>query len=607
MSKVPGTWRTAMRASRGGMACASRRTDPVDLWFYPNQHHSLRYRQLNSQHKDLGFSFITPPFDPRTQFNSFRRLDKYGLRYEWRELSSWLQRFAANFYRQKYSFPDDTLTSSIRIGSSWTFESTPEGLVPTLTGNPSTFASANLSDNKNSITTYFGDVQTTLTPLPNVMITTGLGYLRDSSADEFSRADLTPPFRVITDRASNPDSVYQNWGWFSLTEYEPVRWLRLTGGLRVDNWRTEARVTPGFPLGAESTLLDLSFSNLIANPGPINTSGAAAIVDLVRGVRGINTNRTVVTGNVGIVLRFPSGINPYFRWGNSYREPGITERYLLRDFGDPTFSVLVIPNVGLKPERGREYDVGVKIKRSRWNASAGYFVNNLRDFIGSAFAPLLFVPPDPSQGLDPISPFFPLHGVLYVQRTNTARARIKGFEGTYEASLELGRAGVITPFGSLGWLKGSNLTPDEDTLNLIAQFYNRADTPVPLSGSADDAPLTSITPWRMINGIRFDNRSRSWFGEYEIRSQGRVKRADPLDLSAAISTQYGTLASLNSFSVQAVRGGYTRRQENYRMTISLGLENLTNHLYFEHFQTAPAPGRAAVFGMTLEFFNIPGK
>lgn len=581
--------------------------DQVDVWLYSSLNESFRYRQLNSQHKNLGFSFITPPFDPRRQFNSFRRLDKYGLRYERRELSNWLQRLAVSFYRQKYSFPDDTVTSSIVVGSSWTFESTPEGPLPILTGNRSTFAAANISNNKNSITSYFGDVQATLTPFPRVMITTGLGYLRDSSADEFSRTDLTPPFRVITDRASNPDSVYRNWGWFTLIEHEPTRWLRLIGGLRVDNWRTEARVTPGFPLGPESTLLDLSFADLIADPGPINTSGAAAIIDLVRGVKGITTSRTVVTGNAGVVLRLPRGINPYFRWGNSYREPGITERYLLRDFGDPTFSVLVIPNAALRPERGREYDLGVKVQRARWNASAGYFVNNLRDFIGSAFGPVLFVPPDPARGLEPISPFFPVHGVLYVQRTNTARARIKGFEGTYEASLQLGHAGVITPFGSVGWLKGSNLTPDENTLNLIAGFYNRNDTAVPLSGSPNDAPLSSITPFRTINGIRFDDSQRRWFAEYELRYQARVKRADPLDLSAAISTEYGTLASLNSFSVQAVRGGYTRRQEKYRMTISLGMENLTNRLYFEHFQTAPAPGRSVVFGTTLEFFNLSGK
>lgn len=584
--------------------------DQFDLWFFPTRNQSLRYRQLNSQHYNLGFSFIAPPFDQRTQFNAFRRLDKNGLRYEGREFTSWLPRVAASFYRQKYSFPDDTITSPIVQGSSWIFAAdpnNPQNMLAVLTGNRSAFTKANLSDNKNSITTYAVDVQGTLAPFAGALITTGIGYLRDGSADEFSRIDFVPPFKVISSRASNPDSVYRNWGWFNLLEYEPSRWLRLTGGLRVDRWRTEARVTPGFPLGAESTLLDLSFSRLIANPGPINTTGAAGIVDLIKGIRSIKTDRTVVTGNAGFVVRLPQGINPYCRWGNSYREPGITERYLLRDFGDPTFSVLVIPNTALKPERGQEYDVGIKVQRAKWNASAGYFVNNLRDFIGSALAPPLFVPPDPSQGLNPISPFFPFHGVLYVQRTNTARARIKGFEATYEVSLPVGHAGVITPFGTLGWLKGSNLTPDQNALKLLAGFYDRADTPVPLRGSASDAPLPGITPFRTIDGVRFDSSKRRWFGEYEVRYQARVERADPLDLSAAVSTQYGTLASLNSFARHSLRGGYTLSRENHRMSFTVGVENLTDRLYFEHFQTAPAPGRSFVFGTTLEFLNLLRK
>ena len=581
--------------------------DRIDLWFTPRQNQSLRYRQLNSQHADLGFSFIAPPFDPRTQFNSFRRLDKYGVRYEKRELTSWFQRIAAGVYHQKYSYPDNTITSSIPLGSSWTLQpdtGNPQNPVAVLTGNTSTFTAANFSENKNSISTTFADVQATLAPFARTLITTGLGYLRDSSVDEFSRTDFTPPFNVISNRASNPDSVYQNWSWFSLFEHEPSRWLRLTGGFRVDNWRTEPRVTPRFPLGSESTLLRLTLPNVITNPGALNTTGIESVLDLVNGAKGVTTNRTVVTGNAGVVLRLRSGINSYFRWGNSYREPGITERYLLRDFGDPTFSVLVIPNVALKPERGQEVDFGVKIQRGAWSASAGYFVNNLKDFIGSSFGPVSFVPSDPSRGLNPISPFFPVHGVLPVQRTNTARARISGFEATYEASLQLGLAGVIRPFGTLGLLKGSNLTPDQNTLTLINQFYNRADTPAPLRGSATDAPLSSITPWRTINGVRFDSLGRRWFAEYELRQQGRVTRADPLDLSAAISTEYGTLASLNAFAVQGLRGGYIIRRENYRIMFTMGVENMTNRLYFEHFQTAPAPGRSIVFGTTLEIFNL---
>ncbi len=157
----------------------------------------------------------------RTQFNSFRRLDKYGLRYEGRELASWLPRVAAGFYRQKYSFPDDTITSPIVLGSSWTFAPDPRdplNLLAVLTGNRSTFTNANFSDNKNSVTSYALDAQVTFAPLVGTLLTTGVGYLRDSSADEFSRADLVSPFKVVSGRASNPDSVYRNWGWFNLLE-----------------------------------------------------------------------------------------------------------------------------------------------------------------------------------------------------------------------------------------------------------------------------------------------------------------------------------------------------------------------------------------------------
>jgi outer membrane receptor protein involved in Fe transport len=580
--------------------------DQADVWFFPGVNHSLRYRQLNSQHKDLGFAFIAPPFDPRRQFNSFRRLDKYGLRYEGRELRSWLPRVAASFYRQKYSFPDDTLTSQILFNSSWTlgFEPGPLGFFSArLTGNPSAFAGVNLSENKNSITTHGLDLQATFAPFVGALVTTGVGYLRDSSVDEFSRTDLVAPFRKVSGRASNPDTDYTNWSWFNLFEHEPFRWLRLNGGLRVDNWSTQAKVTPGFPLGIEAVLLDRSFADLLDIPGQISTTGAAGLIDLVKGVKGISTSRTVVTGTAGAVVRLPQGINPYFRWGTSYREPGITERYLLRNFGDPSFSVLVIPNTTLRPERGREFDFGVKVQRAKWNVSANYFRNDLKDFIGNTSAGPFIIPIDPALGLGPISLEFPFHGVLYVQRVNTARARIQGVETQYDVNLPVER-GVISAFGSTGWMKGTNLTPDEITLRLLSRFYNRSDTPVQLSGSADDAPLSSITPLRTINGVRFDNLSRRWFAEYEIRYQAQVKRADPLDLSAAISTEYGTFRSLSSFAVQSLRGGYTLRSEKHKIMFTVGLENVTNRLYFEHFQTAPAPGRSVVFGTTIELMNL---
>lgn len=577
----------------------------LDLWLFATPKQSVRYRQLSSQAKHVGFAFLTPPYDVRLQSNGFRRLDKYGLRYEAQELSGRVPRVALSVYRQKYSFPDDILSHSIDPGSSWAAEA---GGAPVLTGRASTFTRASFTDGKSSVTSYGAEAQVTLALFKGARWTTGLGYLLDSSADEFSRLDFSPgastPSNVVSGRASTPDTTYRNLSWSNLFEYEPHARLRLSGGFRVDGWRSEAKVTPGFPLGAESAILGASFDALRARPGAIDVEGAAGILELVSGRGDILTNRKGVTGHGGVVLRLPGRVNPYFSWGTSYREPGITERYLLRNFGDPTFSLLVLPNTSLRPERGLSYEAGVKVVRERWRATLNYFRNDLRDFIGNEFSPTLFVPADPARGLSPVSPFFPFHGVLYVQRANTARARIQGAEASYEVGVGLGRAGGVTPYGSAGWLKGSNLTPDQQTLRLISEFYNRADTPVRLSGSAADAPLPGITPFAGLFGARYGDRAGRWAGEYEVRYRARVGRVDPADLSTAIGTQYGSVASLRPSLTQSVRVGYNLRREKYRLLFAAGADNLTDRLYFEPFQTAPAPGRSYFFGVTLDAFDL---
>lgn len=583
----------------------------LDLWLFATPKQTIRYHQLGNQHKDIGFAFMSPPFDVRRQYNGFRRLDKQGLRYEAQGSHERMPRLSLRAYRQKYSFPDDVLTHTINPGSSWDTIANPDsptGALPVLTGNVSTFTPANFIDGKSTVTSYGAEAQATFALAARATLTTGVGYLRDSSADEFSRVDFDPvthaPRNALSGRASTPDAVYRNLSWSNLLEYEPLQWLRLTGSLRVDNWQTRARVTPGFPLGTESAILDASFEALRAQPGSLDIEGASGILQLIGGARDIETKRTSITGNVGAVLRLPGGVNPYVRWGTSYREPGVTERYLLRNFGDATFSVPLIPNTALKPERGNNYDIGLKVRRERWGATFEYFRNDLRDFISSEFSPALFVPARPESGLQPISPSFPFHGVLYVQRANTDRARIQGYEATYEANIPLGARGSLTPFGTLGWLKGSNLTPDENALQLIRSFYNRTDTPVPLRGSERDVPLPGISPFGGLFGARYGDREGTWSGEYEVRYRARVTRVDPADLSTSISTQYGSFASLNSFTRHALRAGYNYRRDKYRLSLSVGIENLADRLYFEPFQNAPAPGRSYVFGLTLDSFDL---
>ena len=50
----------------------------------------------------------------------------------------------------------------------------------------------------------------------------------------------------------------------------------------------------------------------------------------------------------------------------------------------------------------------------------------------------------------------------------------------------------------MGWVKGSDLTPDRNALRLIQIFCNRTDKPIPLRGSRSDAPLLSTSVGRYL-------------------------------------------------------------------------------------------------------------
>lgn len=570
--------------------------DQIDLWLFPSDKHSLRYRQLNSQHYNIGTPAILNVGGQSS--NSFRRLDKYGGRYEGREFNSWLARVAGGGYWQKFVLPQDAITSPIVTGSS--FRNITGG--SELTGNLSTFSLSNNTQNKSEVTSIGFDGQATLIPLSRLLVTTGVAYLRDASSDQFARFNYGPTGpTAFSAGAGNPNTRYRNVGWFTLAEYEPIKWLRVTGGYRVDNWKTAAFPTKGFPLGLESTIFNSTIAAVRANPGAVNVAGLDGVADLVAGTKGIETNETVVTGNVGVVARLPFGINPYFRWANSFRVPEVTTRFILRNFGAPNFSVLNAPNLLLKPERGNNYDVGVKVRRTRWTASFGYFRNNLTDFIRSVNSPTLTIPANPAAGILPT--FGNTHQFQYFQSANTAQARIQGVEASYEVSLPLGAAGSLTPFGTLGWLKGTDLTPQANAVTVVSRFYNGS-TPVKLSGATDDVPLPNITPFRGVFGAAYADKKGAWFGEYQARYQARVTRVDPIAISSTNTTSYTSFASLEPFTRQTLRGGYNLRREAYRMTFSVSVENLTDRFYFEHFTSAPAMGRTVVFGITTDFFNL---
>ncbi|HNQ14374.1 MAG TPA: TonB-dependent receptor [Pyrinomonadaceae bacterium] len=596
-----------------------------DVWFFPSEKHNFRGRYLNRGEGNNGNAFSGPPYEVQERYSQYRSFDKFGVRYEGYQLAKFIPRVSVNFFHQKISFPQNQYTFTNISGAAGSYLNS-----TTFTGNPSIFGSgalptgtlsgASFTDNRNTITTQGLDVQAALLPFRGMLVTVGAGRTKDDSRDYF----YTSPFagfgtqRVLTGTAtigaSSPLSDYTDNNFYVQGEFDRIRWVRLTAGIRFDNWVTNAQPGGGFPLSTEFAALNAAVPGLTANPGALGSLVASLpqLTQLAGGTGSVGSNRTSRTYNFGIVGRLPWGINPYFRWASSYREPGITERYLIRNFSPGSFfASLVVGNPNLSPETGKNYDVGVKVQQKYFNFSLGYFRNELTNFLNYAPAQNYCVTPVP--GL-PGSPAATAFGCVAGQavvgvnaRINFGSGLIRGWESTGEGSIPLGKLGSLNPFYTLGALYGRNDNPTTTQIAQINAVYNRSDTLIPLSGSATDFPFPGITPFRFIGGVQYLDRTGRFYAEYSWRHQNRVKRADPGQFVGTTLINYGSFASMNSFDKQAIKAGYSWRNDKYKWSVNAGIDNLTDELFWEHFNTAPAPGRSFVFGFTIEVFNFLKK
>jgi outer membrane receptor protein involved in Fe transport len=608
-----------------------------DLWFFPTEKLNFRGRYIGSDHRNLGDAFSGPPYETQERFNPFRNYSKFGFRTEYLDLAKWLPRASVNFYWQKLSFPQAQFDyANVNAASATALDGSYRGAV--FTGAPSRYFRSSFTSNKNTITSLNIDLQGTFAPVRGLFVTVGGQNLKDDSRDEFvnygtiggdpNNPNLTTvaqstsingqaiSFSRLTTGASSPNTTYRDRAAFFLAEFDRFKYLRLTGSMRVDNWTTIARPSAEFPLGVEFGVLTTAFNVLQTNPGSLasQVSSVPSLISLANRAGSAKTDSTTLTGSVGGVLRLPYGINPYIRYGTSYREPSITERYIIRNFntGIQGFYALVVGNPNLEPEEGRNLDLGVKLQGRRYNATFGYFRNELKNlnvFRSPDSGNICAVPPAGTPALT-----FPFLGcapgralINYNARINQGESLITGFEGTAESSFALGDLGSINPFISYGTLKGTNKSPTPIELFIIDRVFNNSTTPVLLRGSRSDVPLGNITPFRVIGGAQFTDARGRLFMEYAFRHQSRVKRVNPTFFNGATLVNFGTLASLNDFTKHTIKGGYSWRTDRYRVSLNAGIDNLTDKLYWEHFQNAPAPGRSFIFGFTTELFNLFGK
>jgi outer membrane receptor protein involved in Fe transport len=583
------------RVANGG---AKGYTYNVDASLFPNPKHMVRVKWLSNRFDDLGLPFSTPPYDTFTRTSYFADFDKLSARYEVREIAPWFPRLAVSGYRQELKRPQNDISYTIVQGSSY--------VGSRLTGNLSQFVKGVDTETINDITSKGADVQANLQPFRALRYTTGVQFTMDTSVDTFNRTSFSATGAVLTSvRAAKttPDTDYRNLGWYHQVEWSPARVLRLSGGFRTDNWKTEGKPSNGFPAGNEYRIIQAALPQITANPGPITVSGIQGVDQLVSGQGSLKTDVSTTTGNAGVTVLLPGGINPYVRYATSFREPEITVRYLVRNFGQPIISVQSLPNTTVKPEKGKNIDTGVKVERERVRGQLGFFHNRLTNAVANVFSPSYCIPVNPAGGILP-TPFPPClftgsHAAQFFQRVNVpGDVTVKGFEAAGEVAIPLGSKGSLNPFLSVGWQRGRNSAPTASAVTLMNAYYNRDDTPIKLEGTPDDAPYGELPAWTGTFAPRYSDAKGAWWMEYEWRWASRITRVDPDAVFSTNFPLYGGLKSLEGYDKHSVRAGYDFK-DRFPLKLTVGLENLTNATYFLPFQNGPSPGFSFLLGATV--------
>ena len=216
-----------------------------DGWFFPSPKHNFRGRYLNRDDGNNGNSFSGPPYETQERYGAFRNFDKIGVRYEGSDFAKILPRVAVNFFSQKLSFPQNQYTfTNLNSVSGGSFVANNNPNLTTFTGNLSLFSAGSYTDNRNTITTTGLDLQATIAPFRGLLATVGGGKNKDDSRDYFFTAPFTGfgPARVIGTPtglgASAPVSQYIDNNFYLQAEFDRVKYVRLSGGFRFDNWDT---------------------------------------------------------------------------------------------------------------------------------------------------------------------------------------------------------------------------------------------------------------------------------------------------------------------------------------------------------------------------------
>ncbi len=498
--------------------------------FFINDTNTLRLNYERRRAADVGSPTLVGFFNA---FFPFSNRDKFSARYDSAAMTEQLMRVSVSgFYQTQYRNFTNILT-----------------VPPFPPFFPGQFQfSETVTDTK----TAGFDVQTDWKLGNRNNLIAGVSFFRDNNSDRrliIRSTTPTSPNRTISNSRSVPDASLANIAFFAQDEFRVSRRLRLIGGLRIDNFRTNAEPTAEFVIHPGFT------------PGQIEDLGLQGLTD------GLKVKDTSVTGDFGAVYTLTPNINLSARVGRSFRTPNIFERFFT-DFG--SVAGFLVGNPHLEPESGINVDTSVKFQTSRFAGSVTYFNNSYTNFLATVTArdrddnPIVISrPPTPSNPNPQPIPVF--------QTQNIDKARIQGIEAEFEAPIKIS-LGYLTPNGNFSYLRGDDTAANE--------------------------PLNFISPVRTNVGFRWQNFGKNYYFDYNMRIVTKQKRLTEDFLVP--SPQGGNDGPEPGFVTHNLSGGYYFRRERFNFNINLGVSNLFDRLYNEQFVFAPARGRSFTIGTSWE-------
>ncbi|MFF7705994.1 TonB-dependent hemoglobin/transferrin/lactoferrin family receptor [Pseudomonas sp. NPDC007930] len=234
-----------------------------------------------------------------------------------------------------------------------------------------------------------------------------------------------------------------------------------------------------------------------------------------------------LTPKLGVTYAFDDHYTWYGQYAEGFRTP--TAKALYGRFENTSVGYRVEPNPGLKPERSRSYETGLRGKFDAGTFALAVFYNKYRDFIDE-------------------NSVTPGYSETTFQSVNIKHATIQGAE--LSGRLNLDQLGAPH-----GWYSQASLA------------YAR--------GRNDDsgAPLNSVNPLTAVFGLGYEQASFGGLLNWTV-----VRRKDRIDSSTYHAPDGGSVFATPGYGVLDLAGFYKITPD---LTLNAGLYNLTDKKYWQ--------------------------